>query len=45
VLFSSDVEKRLIVREEYILRIFENTLLKLVFVPEADSERKLKENA
>jgi hypothetical protein len=37
------VEKRLIVREEYIVRIFENRLLKLVLVPEADSDRKLKE--
>jgi hypothetical protein len=38
------VEKRLIAREEYILRIFENRLLKLVLVPEADSDRKLKED-
>jgi hypothetical protein len=38
------VEKRLIIREEYKLRIFENRLLKLVLIPETDSDRKLKGN-
>jgi len=44
VLFSTEAEKRLIVWEEYILRISENRLLTLVLVPEADSDRKLNEN-
>jgi len=44
VLFSTGAEKSLIVREEYILRICENRLLKLVLVPETDGYRNLNEN-
>ena len=44
MLFSTDVEKRLIVEEEYVLRKSENRLLKLVLVPEAESDIKMKEN-
>ena len=33
MLFRTDVEKRLILREPYMLRRYENRLLKIVLVP------------